>query len=48
MKTTEYWKFPEINKNIYKFMQNMLIISDRICDSVGYIINNYWNNILCV
>ena len=25
----------------------MLIISDRICDSVGYRINNYWNNIIC-
>ena len=26
----------------------MLIISDRICDSVGYRINNHWNNILCI
>ena len=42
------WKLSEINKNNYKIIWNVLIISDRICDSVEYRINNCWNNILCI
>lgn len=34
-KATEYWKSLEISTNSYKYLQIVLIISDRICDSVG-------------